>query len=477
MDALVNGLETRKIRCWYTPRDIPAGLPWPAAIAQAIEHSSIMLLVFSESSNNSEEVARELALASNNRKVVIPLRIENVLPGNNLKFHLSNRHWLDVYGMAMDAVVKHVLDALGNYTEKLPYYTPEQGEAPGPARPVQVPPRSKKYGLLAVLAGGLALLGATFWFGYAGGRSAEQALSVPGTGHVPLSSVQEAGQPATPSAPETGQGTASVSLSGKGQGTKVPPLAGAERVQVPRAPAETIRAPAVSPVPTEASPAGPARPSGPDRNQAQPASPTAEAPPASPEERALAGDPGPALALGRSLLAEQGGTAEALRLLRLAAGASSAEAQTILGDIYYRGTGVKQDREQAAQWYAKAAASGYAEAQCNLAYLYQDGASPRHDVAAFWFRQAAEQGHAAAQYSLGEVYEYGQGVPTDMKEAFAWYLKAAAGGDSTAQYKVGLMYHKGQGTKADEVRALYWLQKAGDQGDPLAQDALRRLLP
>jgi TPR repeat protein len=50
-----------------------------------------------------------------------------------------------------------------------------------------------------------------------------------------------------------------------------------------------------------------------------------------------------------------------------------------------------------------------------------------------WYRKAAEQGMAEAQHNLGAAYLSGDGVPTDLAEAyFWWYLGAAASDDPRA---------------------------------------------
>ncbi|MNC76241.1 Sel1 repeat protein [compost metagenome] len=49
-----------------------------------------------------------------------------------------------------------------------------------------------------------------------------------------------------------------------------------------------------------------------------------------------------------------------------------------------------------------------------------------------WYRKAAEQGYAGAQTSLGMMYASGQGVPKDVKQAYAWFSVAAANGSGKA---------------------------------------------
>ena len=142
VDALVNRLENDKLRCWYSPRDIPAGVTRPSAISQAIKQTPVMLLVFSESANASQEVLRELALASNHKSLVIPVRIENVLPGAELEYHLTNRHWLDVCDMELEAALARVAEGVQKYSalfQKKPASS-EGSQADVP--PVATPPRN-----------------------------------------------------------------------------------------------------------------------------------------------------------------------------------------------------------------------------------------------------------------------------------------------------------------------------------------------
>ena len=54
-----------------------------------------MLLIFSSHSNNSEQVLREVQLATDSRLVLIRFRIEDVALTDDLKYFLSTPHWLD----------------------------------------------------------------------------------------------------------------------------------------------------------------------------------------------------------------------------------------------------------------------------------------------------------------------------------------------------------------------------------------------
>jgi TPR repeat protein len=50
-----------------------------------------------------------------------------------------------------------------------------------------------------------------------------------------------------------------------------------------------------------------------------------------------------------------------------------------------------------------------------------------------WYTLAAEQGYAHAQFNLGWMYDEGVGVEKNKAEAVRWYTQAAERGDADAQ--------------------------------------------
>ena len=108
-------------------------------------------------------------------------------------------------------------------------------------------------------------------------------------------------------------------------------------------------------------------------------------------------------------------------------------AQNKLGLSYYRGENIPQDFNKALEWYRKAAAQEFADAQYNLGVMYDAGHGVPEDkaVAAKWYAKAAEQGNPSAQYNLGVMYKDGRGAEKNLIEAYAWYNLAF--GDKDAQ--------------------------------------------
>lgn len=90
---IVAKLESRGIRCWVAPRDVSAGSPFDAQIDRALEHCRAMLLVFSEHCIENNYIRREVTVAGELEKIIVPFRIENVKLRGALRVRLSDLHW------------------------------------------------------------------------------------------------------------------------------------------------------------------------------------------------------------------------------------------------------------------------------------------------------------------------------------------------------------------------------------------------
>jgi len=175
---------------------------------------------------------------------------------------------------------------------------------------------------------------------------------------------------------------------------------------------------------------------------------------------------GLALALQQSAMAgfAEGATAYnnknyALALKEIAplAKAGNADAQHLLGLMYYMGRGVKQDYKQALAWHRKAALQGKADAQYVVGAMYYTGNAviQDHKQAVGWFRKAAEQGHADAQQVMGLMYRYHMGgMPQENVIAYMlWNLAAAKGSATAAEQRSAVVKHMTQ-EQIEEGQAL-----------------------
>ncbi len=90
--------------------------------------------------------------------------------------------------------------------------------------------------------------------------------------------------------------------------------------------------------------------------------------------------------------------------------------------------GTPAEREEAIPLLKKAAEAGLAIAQTDLAgfYVLGGGVNPDERQALEWYRKAAAQGEPRAQFNLGRMLAVGRGTDRNYPEAIEWYRKAAA---------------------------------------------------
>jgi hypothetical protein len=140
-NAVCAALESIGIRCWIAPRDVLPGRSYSGEITRAIQQSRAFVLIFSEHSNNSEQVLREVQLAANSRLHIVQFRIDSVAPSDDLEYYLSGPHWLDAVTPPLDAHLEQLKSSMKALLA-LPRATePETAPAPAPAiAPVSRPP-------------------------------------------------------------------------------------------------------------------------------------------------------------------------------------------------------------------------------------------------------------------------------------------------------------------------------------------------
>ena len=127
--SVCKAIENRDTACWISVRDVAPGENYQEAIVHSIRHARAMVLVFSEAANNSDEIKKELSLASRYRVPVMALRIEDVEPSDAFAYELSTRQWIDAF-RGWDSSI----DSLVNRIEQLSGAGPVAATAAAPAR-------------------------------------------------------------------------------------------------------------------------------------------------------------------------------------------------------------------------------------------------------------------------------------------------------------------------------------------------------
>jgi hypothetical protein len=119
-DAVCAMLESSGIRCWIAPRDVTAGMEWSECIIDAIEECRVMVLVFTTNANESSQIRREIERAVNRGVAILPLRIEDILPGRALEYFIGNVHWLDAMTPPLESHLNNLAGTVKILLGRLP---------------------------------------------------------------------------------------------------------------------------------------------------------------------------------------------------------------------------------------------------------------------------------------------------------------------------------------------------------------------
>jgi len=96
-ETIYQALEARGQQCWIASRDVRPGENYQEAIVRALRSAKVMLLIFTSNANNSDEIKKELVLAGRHRVIVVPVRVEDVVPNDAFTYELATRQWVDLF--------------------------------------------------------------------------------------------------------------------------------------------------------------------------------------------------------------------------------------------------------------------------------------------------------------------------------------------------------------------------------------------
>jgi hypothetical protein len=89
-------LKAEGVEAWYDAQ-VGAGEDWRVATAKALEASRIFVLLFSSNAALSDDIAKELAAATLEKKLIIPVRLENIAPKGAFLYELASRNWINAF--------------------------------------------------------------------------------------------------------------------------------------------------------------------------------------------------------------------------------------------------------------------------------------------------------------------------------------------------------------------------------------------
>jgi TIR domain len=117
-DAACAALESQRIRCWIAPRDIIPGEEFGKSIIEALSSCQVVVLIFSKTANDSPQVHREIERAVSKGKIILPFRIEDILPSYAMEFAISNSHWLDAITPPMERRLTELCDSIAHLLKR-----------------------------------------------------------------------------------------------------------------------------------------------------------------------------------------------------------------------------------------------------------------------------------------------------------------------------------------------------------------------
>src|SRR6202789_2807100 len=89
-------LQAEGVEAWYDAQ-VGAGQDWRSFTAKALEASQIFVLLFSANAAQSSDIAKELAAATLEKKLIIPVRLENISPKGAFLYELASRNWVNAF--------------------------------------------------------------------------------------------------------------------------------------------------------------------------------------------------------------------------------------------------------------------------------------------------------------------------------------------------------------------------------------------
>lgn len=123
-NRIVQYLEQHAIKCWISSRDLKLADTWRTGLKRALVSSNAVLVLLTETSNKSPEVAREVAMATEARKPVLPVVLSDFDLSEELQYPLALQQRL----YAKDRSEGEILDLLRHGLDEI-----LRREAPTPA--------------------------------------------------------------------------------------------------------------------------------------------------------------------------------------------------------------------------------------------------------------------------------------------------------------------------------------------------------
>ena len=172
---LVSRLRQAGVTVWIDEAGIEGAAMWSEEIVGAINHCKVLILAISSNSTKSKNVVRELALASEEEKTILPVFIEPTEIPESMKYQLAGIQRVEYFAGNEEEAIGSVLRALSRLGITTNDNAQDQALGQAPAAPTQAKSKSPALAIAAVAV--VVLLAAVFLLK----PSSEQPANEPGT--------------------------------------------------------------------------------------------------------------------------------------------------------------------------------------------------------------------------------------------------------------------------------------------------------
>jgi TIR domain len=155
--GVVEFLESAGLKCWISLRDVLPGDNYQESIVRAIEAAQAIVFLFSESSNLSGEIRKELSIGGSVNTPVFPLRLSPIVATGALRYELATRQYIDIFPdreaalTKLAATIKNVIENPGLEESIAPVPAPTAPRVAQPAREPVVASGSKQFEAIRAL--------------------------------------------------------------------------------------------------------------------------------------------------------------------------------------------------------------------------------------------------------------------------------------------------------------------------------------
>ena len=157
---LVSRLRQAGVTVWIDEAGIEGAAMWSEEIVGAINHCKVLILAISSNSTKSKNVVRELALASEEEKTILPVFIEPTEIPESMKYQLAGIQRVEYFTGNEEEAIGSVLRALSRLGITTNDSEPSQALGQAPAAPTQTKRKPPALAIAAIAV--VALLAAIF---------------------------------------------------------------------------------------------------------------------------------------------------------------------------------------------------------------------------------------------------------------------------------------------------------------------------